>query len=871
MPVNHSEIPVLKIFIAEKDGIGRKDQPVRMGVPLPRGFLLPDDDLHLCGEDGNVVAVQKRTSALWPDGSVKWLLLDFCITIKENHQTFLTLEKGDNIPAAHLPGLVVVQNESVIEITNASFSCAIDRARDVFFSSIKQAGVELLGREGWSLHLRDEQGHLLPYDVLAWEVEEAGELRATVRCEGRFYPGRKKRRINFTVRHTFFAGKGLVQTDFTLHNPQAALHPGGLWDLGDPGSFFFTELSINCCGAISAETIEWQAEKEAPVRKSPEPNWILYQDSSGGERWDSINHIDCKGNLTTKFRGYRQAACPEKLITPDSEGERATPWARMLTRNGWLGGTIQHFWQNFPKSLGLQENRLIFGLFPPESEQTYELQGGEQKRHTLFLHFGQPQEEILFPALQHMLHIHIDPEWVEYSHAVPYFVAEKKDADARYLSYINNCIQGPHSFLAKREIIDEYGWRNFGDIYADHEAVNHTGEGPFISHYNNQYDFIYGGLIHFLRSGDNRWYELAAPAARHMIDIDIYHTDDDKPGYCHGLFWHTDHYSPAHTSSHRAYSRKNKTSPHYGGGTSNEHIYSSGLSLYYYLTGDELAKATVFELAEYVIAMDDGKKTIFSFIDEGPTGLASQTVATDFHKPGRGAGNCINCLLDAYRLSNKREYLEKAQELLRRCIHPNDDIHALHLDDPEYRWSYLVFLQVLGKFLSLKEETGEKDYCYFYARDSLLHYSSWMAAHEIPYKEALHKVLIPTETWPAHDIRKCHIFHLAAHYCRDSERMLFRGKADFFFQKCLEDLLGFETRFLTRPLILLAVYGYIHSYFEKNDQDKKFISHCHDFGDPVNFVPQRQRIKNVFNVKARETMRLLKLLLIGKFWSMRAK
>ena len=71
-------------------------------------------------------------------------------------------------------------------------------------------------------------------------------------------------------------------------------------------------------------------------------------------------------------------------------------------------------------------------------------------------------------------------------------------------------VEGPQSFFSKREVIDEYGWRNFGDIYADHEAVNHDGPDKFISHYNNQYDFIYGAAVHFLRSGDRRWFRVDA-------------------------------------------------------------------------------------------------------------------------------------------------------------------------------------------------------------------------------------------------------------------------------------------------------------------------------------------------------------------------
>ena len=33
--------------------------------------------------------------------------------------------------------------------------------------------------------------------------------------------------------------------------------------------------------------------------------------------------------------------------------------------------------------------------------------------------------------------------------------------------------------------------------------------------------------------------------ARHVVDIDIYHTTNDKSAYNHGLFWHTEHYVDA--------------------------------------------------------------------------------------------------------------------------------------------------------------------------------------------------------------------------------------------------------------------------------------------------------------------------------------
>ena len=81
-------------------------------------------------------------------------------------------------------------------------------------------------------------------------------------------------------------------------------------------------------------------------------------------------------------------------------------------------------------------------------------------------------------------------------------------------------------------------------------------------------------------SGDVRWYQLMRDLARHVIDIDIYHTQEDRPAYNGGLFWHTDHYTDAATATHRSYSRANRDTQggsRYGGGPSNEHNYTTGL------------------------------------------------------------------------------------------------------------------------------------------------------------------------------------------------------------------------------------------------------------------------------------------------------
>ena len=220
--------------------------------------------------------------------------------------------------------------------------------------------------------------------------------------------------------------------------------------------------------------------------------------------------------------------------------------------------------------------------------------------------------------------------------------------------------------------------------------------------------------------------------------------------------------------------------------------------------------------------------------------MASCTVTRDYHGPGRGAGNSINALLDGLCITDDSRYLRKAEELIRRCIHPKDEIATRNLEhDPEHRWSYLVFLQTLGKYLDVKFERGEIDFMYAYAQESLLQYARWMLANEAPYSTKLDRVECPTETWPAQDVRKSAVFHIAAKHAAGHEREAFNEKAKFFFDSCIKDLRAFPTYKLTRPLVLLLTNAYVHAYFKDHRSEaaprsaKKF-----SFGRPRPFRPQ---------------------------------
>jgi hypothetical protein len=90
-------------------------------------------------------------------------------------------------------------------------------------------------------------------------------------------------------------------------------------------------------------------------------------------------------------------------------------------------------------------------------------------------------------------------------------------------------------------------------------------------------------------------------------------------------------------------------------------------------------------------------------------------------------------------------------------------------------------------------------------------------------------------------------------------------KANFFFDRCLSDLLSFDTAFLTRPLVILSVYGYIHAYFNNHrSENLDFRIHGYDFGNPTAFLPQKARIKATLKKKLRVVASELKQLFSAK-------
>jgi hypothetical protein len=892
------------------------DIPFSAGLCVPRGRLRELSGFKVLTGTSELLA-QAQVLNRWSDGSVRWVLASFVLPslagVSSSRQSAgSTLQTGQALlPLQFLPQSSILSDHSSDLMASRCFDGEIVVQTRSFAGQLP---------DEHSIRLRPvlllPDGEVAEFLCDGITEETSGPVCRTILFSLRL---RSRTSIQLTVRITHWLSVGLWQVEPRLRNTERARHDGGLWDLGDSGSFLFSglQMQVRSDDQPHQNTLSWRLEPHQAVSSAllteqvcvpDRPLLTLCQHGSGGPHWNSTNHLAADGESVVQQQGYT-AAC----LSTQYSGLRAEPLVALSTSESSMALSVPDFWQNFPSSLTVTSGQISVGLFAElpvggERRVFHELQGGEQKTRSFWVSLRsapfdakslewttdrpaliQSADAVREAGVFHWFPGTVTgtPDLFETDTVTNTNTAvtsqettsrkhPRHDDLLRLKNYLQEATSGEYSLQNRRDSIDEYGWRNFGDMPADHEQTHFQGSGRIISHYNNQFDMVYGGILQLAASADLKWRDLYEPLARHVMDIDIYHTAQDRAVFNGGLFWHTDHYVDAHTSTHRTYSCLNQQPGRScGGGPGCEHNYTTGLLSYYFLTGHPEARDSVLSLAEWVIQMDDGRQTIFGLLDDGPTGHASSTVWEDFHGPGRGPGNSVNALLDAWTLCGDSRFIEKAEELICRCVHPKQDLTALHLSDAEGHWSYTVFLTSLSRYLQLKLEVDQRDAMYAYAREVMAHYGRWMALHEQPALNSPETLEYPTEAWAAQEFRKANALRLAA-LCEDDDRMasLMRSRARALNNQAWDDLYAFGNAHLTaRCLSILMTEGQRDLYHRTTLADtlppamsSGPETHCRETEWQM-FVPQKMRVRKLIRTPSRLIPALLRALQPRRLWS----
>lgn len=738
-----ASLPALEIPLTarELEGFTRRAEPVTVGVILPRGAAAGVESLRVLAPDGKAVPAQFETTATWPDGSTKWLLVDFAADCSANGTAryLLTDRAGSEPPATKLSA--TEQDEGVV-VNTGPFRCRLDRKNfnlfgDVYLDHDRDGAFaenEKVSRGDRiaAVSLTDNLGRRLSSawgKVQSFEVEANGPVRATVVVKGEIADQDGLGRLDYTARLNFYAGTGFVRVFFTLanHHPTSVLNDkndDSHWIMGRPGSEFFDDFSLSSRlgfdGPIVLSVGDGSRDLLDRVVLTAEGG--IYQESSGGEHWFNRIHMNHEMVIPMQFRGAKAflgEVEPYQVDRPDA-------WLHVADRRFGLAVAVRWFWQNFPKALSATPDGTVrIGLWPAEFPDLHELQGGEIKTHetAFFFHTG-PQGSsagenritTVMAAFHHPLFVRAPAE----SYIAGGFFNDAVTYDPRSFPGYERLMQcgvsaRPRNLMYDIDEHDEYGWRNWGDTPArneyDESGGPHTGRLA-ASHFNHEYDHGYSMLFHGLRTLDaapelaHKWWRIAEPALWHEADIDVYHTRSDTTAggaFNGGKFAHTSHGVEVVNASHRGSPRLGwwgkRTWP-WGQGQSPEsgHFNNRGMTALYYLTGNRTVLESALEQADLVY---------FKITND---------VFAQINEVNRDAGNNLQVLTDAYLLTWDGKYVAAAEKILdstapEKQWYMTEEGRRSNPDrDGGGFWQPALCINAVGRWTDVMEEKTGKPY-----------------------------------------------------------------------------------------------------------------------------------------------------------------
>ena len=684
------------LVVQEPTGLARTDWPITSGIPFAKGALAASEPARLTEADGNKpLPLQTRVTCRWPDGSVKWLLIDSRLSLTAGQTKKLYLESGGGaVGAPESPGGILSASKNSEGVTvstgplRATLKQNVNLPGPVRFdlnNDGKCADDEQIATSPWKLILERPDGHRYSSDVLPAniEIEETGALRTVVRIEGQLADTDRNPWCRYLVRLHFYAGQSCVRAFVTLtvDDPNQVMV--------DIGSF---KLVVPTDGAAEGTlTFGGQASKTGAVHQM-----------AGADGEHRLFQVD--------DRTYR--------VDGQEAGKRAAGWSWWSGSRSGVGAGVRDFWQQWPKAISAGKEGLTLELIPPfeaglydnetptnESKWTYALRGGKTrikvgvaKTHEVWIWYGKAdqtaeQAESSFRQGFNPLIATCEPGYICATKALGDFPpADPADPD-RFTGYDRLVALEFEKHLVDRENTREYGLLNWGDWWG--ERGYNWG--------NLEYDMARGLITQYARTGNRAYYLRAEEAARHHIDIDVVHAVNPQlknPWGSPPVVGNEWVHATGHTGGYFADGAFKLESPYTRGYSLNlGHIWDRGDLDYYFLSGDERAREVALQVAETL-----------------------RRDAAPHFKIGthmRDIGWPMLALMAAYRATGETKYLDAVRQgwqVLKAGEDPNGGWvvtlakgHCLH--DPTQCKGNVTFIMgiVLSALADYHRETGDPE------------------------------------------------------------------------------------------------------------------------------------------------------------------
>lgn len=557
-PVAFMSVP---LTITERLNIERRNQPVTSGVPLPEGQLFDPTQLRLLDELGNAIPLQTEVLAWWPDGSIRWILLSFRISVEPGATRQLTLQYGSQVVSSVAQGTLIqggTDTGLVVETGLLSFTPDGSQAPAHNGSGWYWSGFPVL-------RVRDRDGYVYRSDLLPGtiEVEENGPERAVLRVHGDLATTDANARgvLTYDLRVYFYKDGAAVRIDPVITNARPYAPDGS-------NNIQLAEVSLVFPGWLAGEPVigyETAYQLASDIRAHVETLGVGVPKKTVPDAAVHVTKGQVAGTFAVVQRGLSHLAVTADDVTTFLSDHRSAGWVRFALADRTVGVGVRHFWQQYPKGIEVTvDGDLAVHLWaddPDSSARFLTLSGGEGKRHELYVSL---ENEPHIQSLLHPLFAAAPPSWYSETKGMgrPFLLYEPelhpflRSSIARYEQKMEEAFV---EMLQNREKAREYGWRNFGDWATTWDP---DGWG------NTEYDLARGLFLRFARTGDLDYLQFAEEAVRHYMDVDIVWAAGDISWLGGGI---------VHSTGHRS------KGVHMG------HTWVEGLLDYYLLTGDRRA------------------------------------------------------------------------------------------------------------------------------------------------------------------------------------------------------------------------------------------------------------------------------------------
>lgn len=527
----------IELSIVEPLGTARPGWPVTMGVPFPQGTL-PSDDVLRLQHDGTDRPLQTRTMLTWPDGSVKWTLLDFQADLQpgEDHRLALSWAGTGERPEPAAPVRVRDTADGDLFIETGDNQWAIAQNGTMPFARAYLGDREIVGDDKLQASVRVD-GETFELRVGGQPVvEEHGHMRVVVRADGIALGTDGSPGFDVTARIYAHAGCSWLRVYLTLTN---RIHRKKV---------HLQEFKVSLAPELDAGTAHEHAFLVSNVDVG---NHVTHVDDLIGDyRSLRVGLVDMPFPAWTPAADSDETpeqprrADPQYEILPgadgaDSERRPGANWCNLLPATAVMGddGTTvslqcRRFWHQAPKEMAMTPKRAELSLYADWAEPL-EFYRGMSKTHELIIDVAagkprRPARTALALGFEKQPSFQVvTANWMVDSGAFgPVFRYQPEKY--RWWEFILRQALQAHTFNVESDPLMGFHFLNYGDFW-------NPGRGGQWK--NNEMDKGYGLMLQMVRTGEGLVWEHVEAIIHHQIDVDTVH-DDDKPHWIGAQRYH---------------------------------------------------------------------------------------------------------------------------------------------------------------------------------------------------------------------------------------------------------------------------------------------------------------------------------------------